>query len=191
VLVGIAQRDYNNAGNASASSDYVVVNRGFWVFPTVTGAAAANVDGPVYATDDNTLTMAGPGDVATYVAGNPNYAATGAAANGLGRAGANTGNGTIGTITPATNAVPGTYLVLFTGATSFKVQQPNGDYLATTGASGTAFVDGGLFFTLTAGGTANVANDSYTITVADNITLLIGTLSGFDKGTPCVRIKGS
>ena len=192
-IVGISQRDYNNTASANPSSDWIVADRGFWVLP-VTGATPAGIDQPVYATDDNTLTMSVPGggDVTSYVAGNPNYAVAGAQANGQGRAGANTGNGTIGTIIAAETAKLGTYLVLFSSAAAFSVQDPQGDWLKTAGVVGAAFVDGGLSFTVSAGGTAFVAADSLTITVAGNATpLLAGTLSGFDKGTACVRIKGS
>jgi hypothetical protein len=192
-IVGIANRDFNNTASAVASSSWVMVDRGFWVLP-VTGATPAGIDQPVYAIDDNTLTMVvpGSGDAASYVAGNPNFAVAGAQANGLGRAGANTGNGSIGTIVAASTAKPGSYLLLFSAATAFTVQDPQGDWLKTQGATGSAFVDGGLSFTVTAGGTAFVANDSLTITVTETqVPLLVGTLSGFDKGTAVVRIKGS
>jgi hypothetical protein len=194
VAVGIAQRDYNNTANAAASSDYVVVDKGFWVVP-ITGAAVASIDGNVYATDDGTFTMSGPGgaETAAAVAGNAQFG-LGAAYpfTALGKSGANTGNGTFGTITAADSAPIGGYLVLFSAATVFAVYRPDGTKLNTVGGTGTAFVDGGLSFTITAGGTAFVANDSFIITVgATGAPLLVGTLSGFDKGTPCLRVKGT
>ena len=77
--------------------------------------------------------------------------------------GANAGNGTFGAIT--TVAVPtqiGAYGVLFTSPTAFTVTSPNGQ--TATGVVGTAFSALGIGFTITAGGTAFVANDSFTIT---------------------------
>jgi len=192
-LVGICQRDYDNTANGSASAIWIEVERGFWVMP-VAGSSAATVDGPVYATDDATATqsVAGPALSAAAVAGNAAYAIAGSPFNGLGIAGANTGNPTFGTITPAYSAVPGGYLVLFSAATVFSVRKPNGTLCKTAGATGAAFADGGLGFTLTAGGTAAVSGDSFIITVAPSgAPLLLGTLSGFDKGTACVRIKGT
>jgi hypothetical protein len=78
--------------------------------------------------------------------------------------GANTGNGTFGTITP--QAAPGTsigaYGVLFTDATHFTVTAPDGT--TATGTTGVAFSALGIGFTITAGGTAFVAGDSFTVT---------------------------
>nr|WP_294547668.1 hypothetical protein [uncultured Rhodopila sp.] len=194
VLVGIAERDYSNVGVATVSPDWVVVNRGFWVMP-VAGATAALIDQPVYATDDGTATMSVPGGGAanpTPVAGNAQFATAGSPFLGLGAAGANTGNGTFGAVTAAETAQTGSYLVLFSAATVFAVYKPDGTKLNTAGATGTAYRDGGLQFTITAGGTAFVSGDSFIIPVASNTSpFLLGTLSGFDKGTPCVRIKGT
>lgn len=77
--------------------------------------------------------------------------------------GTNTGNGTFGTITPV--AVPtqiGAYAVLFTAATAFTVTAPGGQ--TATGSTGVAFSALGIGFTITAGGTAFVAGDTFTIT---------------------------
>lgn len=192
-LVGIAQRDYNNTGSSGASSDWIVVERGFWAM-SVAGSSPAGIDQNVYATDDNTVTMSGPGaaEAATEVAGNAAYGVAGSPFASYGRAGANTGNGTFGAIAAADATPLGNWLVLFSAATVFAVYDPTGRKLATAGATGTAFEDGGLTFTLAAGGTAFVAGDSFTINVAPSgEPLLLGTLSGFDKGTPCVRIKGT
>lgn len=79
-------------------------------------------------------------------------------------AGANTGNGTLGTLTVnAATAQNGAYTVKFTAATAFTVFDPNGRELAS-GATGAAYSDGGIGFTITAGGTAFVAGDSFTVT---------------------------
>lgn len=77
--------------------------------------------------------------------------------------GTNTGNGTFGAITPV--AVPtqiGVYSVLFTAATTFTVTAPSG--ATATGSTGVAFSALGIGFTITAGGTAFVAGDTFTIT---------------------------
>lgn len=77
--------------------------------------------------------------------------------------GTNTGNGTFGTITPV--SVPtqiGAYSVVFSSATAFTVTAPSGATAA--GTTGVAFAALGIGFTITAGGTAFVAGDSFTIT---------------------------
>jgi hypothetical protein len=83
-------------------------------------------------------------------------------------AGTNTGNGTVGTITVTNPAAIDTYRVVFTAATAFNLYNSAGQ-LITSGATGTAIngVAGqGLSFTITAGGTAFVAGDSFVITVS-------------------------
>ncbi len=79
--------------------------------------------------------------------------------------GTNTGNGTFGTITPqaAPATIPGAYALLMTDATHFTVTAPDG--VTATGTTGVAFSALGIGFTLTAGGTAFVANDGFTFTV--------------------------
>lgn len=84
-----------------------------------------------------------------------------------GVAGTNTGNGTIGTISATQSAVSGAYKVTFTAATVFSVYNPNGDLLKA-GATGTAYTADGLTFTITAGGTAFIAGDTFTVTVVKN-----------------------
>lgn len=93
-------------------------------------------------------------------------------------AGANTGNGTLGTLSvTAGTAMAGAYTIKFTAATAFQVLDPNGKQLAT-GATGVAYNDAGLLFTITAGGTAFVAGDSFTVTVT-NQTIPVGGNSFF------------
>jgi hypothetical protein len=77
--------------------------------------------------------------------------------------GGNTGNGTVGTVTAQTGEQVGTYTVSFTAATAFNVYDPKGA-LVGSGATGTAFANQ-LGFTITAGGTAFVAGDSFTVAV--------------------------
>lgn len=76
-----------------------------------------------------------------------------------------TGNPTCGTITVTGPALPGVYRAIFETATKFEIEAPNGVTLGV-GTVGTAFNAGGLSFTITAGGTAAVAGDQFTITVA-------------------------
>lgn len=78
--------------------------------------------------------------------------------------GANTGNGTFGAITPqvAPATMIGVYNVLFTAATAFTVTAPDGQ--AATGSTGVAFSALGIGFTITAGGTAFVAGDTFAVT---------------------------
>ena len=75
---------------------------------------------------------------------------------------ANTGNGTISTPTLSIAAARGVYAIIFTSATAFSVTDPNGNAVGT-GTTGTAFNTGGLKFTITVGGTAFVASDSFSI----------------------------
>lgn len=79
-------------------------------------------------------------------------------------AGTNTGNGTISAVTLTGTAKLGTYNVLFTAATKFSVFDPTGREI-NSGSTGTAYATD-LGFTITAGGTAFVAGDSFAITVA-------------------------
>jgi hypothetical protein len=80
------------------------------------------------------------------------------------RTSTDTGNFTCSAITVNADAKPGIYSIVFTGATSFEVFDPNGAALPA-GATGTAYTEE-LGFTLTAGGTAAVAGDTATLTVA-------------------------
>lgn len=88
-------------------------------------------------------------------------ATTGSAAATAG----NTGNPTFGAIAAGAAAIPGAYILTFTAATKFDVEDPNGVKIGT-GTTGVAFSKKGLGFTLTAGGTPAVAGDEFTITVA-------------------------
>ena len=76
-----------------------------------------------------------------------------------------TGNPTCGTIVAGAAAIPGIYSIQFTAATKFNVEAPNGVFIGN-GTTGVAFSKSGLGFTLTAGGTAAIAGDTATITVA-------------------------
>jgi hypothetical protein len=166
VVVGLASKDYSNVGNASPSQDYVGVERGWWQM-AVPGATPADIDEPVYATADDTLTLTPP--VSAVLAPT------------------NAGNGSVGTVTAGSAVVMGDYQIAFTSASAFNVIDPRGLALAA-GTVGSAYSQQGLGFTITAGGTAFAAGDSAIIAVGG---LLVGTLAGFDKGVAYVRIKGS
>jgi hypothetical protein len=86
--------------------------------------------------------------------------------------GANTGNGTLGTLSVnAASAQNGVYSIVFTAATKFNVFDPNGRELLS-GSTGVAYTAAGVTFTITAGGTAFVAGDSFTVTTSfQTITL--------------------
>jgi hypothetical protein len=79
-------------------------------------------------------------------------------------AGGNTGNGTVTLLTDGGNAHVGAYTLKFVTATTFTVTDPNGVQLAD-GVNG-AYSDAQINFTVTAGGTAFAAGDTFTITVA-------------------------
>ena len=88
----------------------------------------------------------------------------GTAAAGKPAGGANTGNGTISAITIEPNAQTGNYVLTALSATDFEVVGPDGRRLAEATA-GTLYSDQ-ISFTITAGGTAFVAGDGFTVTVA-------------------------
>lgn len=88
-------------------------------------------------------------------------ATTGSAAATAG----NTGNPTFGTIAVGAAGKPGAYKLTFTAPTKFTVEDPLGVTIGS-GTTGVAFSKVGIGFTLTAGGTAAVAGDEWTITVA-------------------------
>lgn len=83
-------------------------------------------------------------------------------------AGTNTGNGTIGTLSAGTGAKIGAYTLKATSATAWTVTDPEGTALtgATTGA---VYSNAGIGFTITAGGTAFVAGDTFTLTIVDSV----------------------
>lgn len=90
----------------------------------------------------------------------------GAAAGVAGKpaGGANTGTGVISAVTVGANAQLGNYVLTALSATDFQVVAPNGDRLAEATAA-IAYADQ-INFTITAGGTAFVAGDGFTVTLA-------------------------
>lgn len=112
-----------------------------------------------------------PGLIANATAGDIQYSAgliivqdTAGAATATANAG-NTGNGTTSAVVLLAGSQFGNYAVLFTAATEFEVTDPAGD-LVGTGATGIQFSDQ-LQFTITAGSTAFVAGDGFTIDVTE------------------------
>lgn len=100
--------------------------------------------------------------------------------------GTNTGNGTVGTLSATSAAANGVYSLVATSATVFSVTNPEG--VAMPNATvGTAYSQSGLAFTITAGGTAFVAGDSFTLEYADSIGNFILSVKTATDGsqTPC------
>lgn len=95
------------------------------------------------------------GLVLSHAPGTPAAAVAGAA---------NTGNGTIGTISAGAAVQAGVYTLIATAATTFDVVDPDGVNLGTATA-GTAFTSAELNLTITAGGTAFVVGDAFEINV--------------------------
>jgi hypothetical protein len=80
-------------------------------------------------------------------------------------AGTNTGNGTVGSILIGSDAVAGSYVVALTSATAFTVTDPTGRLIGT-GTVGTALkIIPVINLTVTAGGTAFVSGDTFTVAV--------------------------
>ena len=83
----------------------------------------------------------------------------------------NTGNFTLGAVTIGAAALDGAYVgvMLTAGATAvFELQGPDGTVVGE-GKIGTAF-SGPISFTITAGGTAAVVGDAFTVTIAQALT---------------------
>jgi hypothetical protein len=81
--------------------------------------------------------------------------------------GTNTGNGTLGTLSAVSGALAGAYVVTMLTATTFSVIDPTGVRLKD-GVNAAAYSAEGITFTVTAGGTAFVAGDKFTVTVTQN-----------------------
>ena len=80
----------------------------------------------------------------------------------------NTGNATVGSISNGVAVQPGNYTAVCLTATTAQVYDPTGQELGIA-TFGTAFASPQINFTITAGGTACVAGDSFTITPAPGI----------------------
>lgn len=74
----------------------------------------------------------------------------------------NTGNGTVGSLSLGTTQTFGVFTLKATSATVFSVTDPEGNALPNA-TVGTPYANAEINFTITAGGTAFVANDSFTL----------------------------
>lgn len=111
------------------------------------------------------------------VLGKRTVGAAGAAA----ATGGNTGNGTVSTPSKLAGAKAGVYRIEFISATVFEVIGPDGKSLGE-GRNGVAFTRE-IAFTVTAGGNAFVAGDSFTITVAAGDGKVLRSVSTATDGT--------
>lgn len=120
--------------------------------------------------DQGTLASGQKVVAGTVLASIPGTTATAAALR------TNTGNGTFGTINVLEPAGPGVYALTMETATTFEVTDPKGEEVGH-GSTGVAFAVGGLSFTLTAGGTAFVQGDAFTLTVTGQYSVYDPTLN--------------
>ena len=104
------------------------------------------------------------------------------AAAGAGAAGANTGDGTIGTVTLGDDAKEGVYRVVFieptTNLGTFVVTDPDGIVIGQ-GVVGTAFA-GPINFTIADGATDFVSGDGFKVTVAAGTKYKLSAASATD-----------
>jgi hypothetical protein len=119
----------------------------------------------------------------------------------LSAVGTNVGNGTVGSVSAGTGAqlsveIDGKkfgYLLTATGADTFTVQspeeqtpggqEPDGSTALPNATVGTAYNNGGIAFTITAGGTAFVAGDNFTLDVIDSIGNFITSVKTATDGS--------
>lgn len=173
-FAGLASKDYDNSASAvAACSPPMEALKGVFAL-TVPNATYAQIGEPVFATDDNTFTLS---DALTAI---------------FARGGSDTGNGTTGTITVGTAAKVGVYEgTILAGATTFSLVDPTGVALPN-GTLGSAYSQNGLGFTLSNGGTAFVAGDTFTVSVESGTgAMQIGTLAGIENGQTYVKLLGS
>ena len=78
-------------------------------------------------------------------------------------AGTNTGNGTVGAVSIGATQTFGAFVLTATSATNFTVVDPEGAALPNA-TVGTPYANAEINFTITAGGTAFVAGDKFTLT---------------------------
>jgi hypothetical protein len=102
--------------------------------------------------------------------------------------GTNTGNGTVGSITVPPGNEFGSYTLTALSPTSFSVVDPEGVSLANA-TVGTAYTSGEINFTITAGGTAFVAGDSFTLnnmSTTGNVIPSVKTASDGSQTPVCI-----
>ncbi|KAF1041306.1 MAG: hypothetical protein GAK35_03396 [Herbaspirillum frisingense] len=163
--------------------------------PTVTPLQEQWHDGGFIVSEANghisreTITLTGGAKVlAGTVLGQQTTGTTAAAA----ALGTNSGNGTFGAISVASPAQAGDYVVQFVDATHFVVEDPQGVEVGH-GTTGVAFAAGGLGFTITAGGNAFVAGDSFKVTVAPGSKKYapLSLTAGDGTGVPVAVLYGT
>jgi len=94
-------------------------------------------------------------------------------------AGTNTGNGTVGSLSLGATETFGAFLLKATSATVFSVTDPEGNALPNA-TVGTPYANAEINFTITAGSTPFVANDSFTLNALEatgNYILSVKTAS--------------
>ncbi|SEJ21540.1 Bacteriophage lambda head decoration protein D [Azotobacter beijerinckii] len=104
---------------------------------------------------------------------NPTQAVTGSS---------NTGNGTLGSISVGSAVETGSYVLTATAATTFSVTNPEGVVIGTATA-GTPFANAEINFTITAGATAFVAGDKFTINVFDAVGTYVACVRTASDGS--------
>jgi hypothetical protein len=172
-FIGMADKDYDNSASGVAGPS-IVADRGTYRL-AVSGASWANIGQNVYASDDNTLSLAG--------------ALTAVFALG----GSDTGTGVPSSVTASAGAKTGVFAgTVLSGAATFSLTDPNGDALAA-GTIGSAYASGDLSFTLpNVSGHNFIAGDTFTITVSESVgAMLVGTMAGIENGNTYVRLIGS
>jgi len=96
--------------------------------------------------------------------------------NGVFRLGAtDAGNGSCSTITSSPTALSGVYTFTFTSSTTATGVDPNGHTMGTPVTVGLPYVSSGLNFTVSAGTTAFVAGDTFTITIYPELLDTVST----------------
>lgn len=96
--------------------------------------------------------------------------------------GTNAGNGTVGAISLGASSQIGNYVLTAKSATGFGVVDPEGNALADA-TVGTAYTSAEINFTITAGGTAFAAGDSFTLAVVNAIGTFIESVKTATDGS--------
>ena len=94
----------------------------------------------------------------------------------------NTGDGTLSAISKGSAYKPGTYSVVFSGATAYEVFDPEGEPVGVKTAAG-AFTSNDINFTFTAHTNAMAAGDSFTIQLAAGTGPYIASLEAAGDGS--------
>lgn len=94
----------------------------------------------------------------------------------------NTGNGTVGSLSRTTASREGNYVLTATDATHFSVVDPEGVAMPAL-TTGVAYNQSGLLLTITVGGTAFVAGDTFTLESFDATGQYLLSLTGASDGS--------